>query len=121
MLQQVCLSSFDVDSTTVLWHLLNFVDKSKGFAFVEYEDVRDASDAIENMDGGELYGKVLRCNVAKAVSKLAPGKAVWSSDEYAQQKEANQDGEEDNIADLKLIPEKNPLMVEDDDRDADAE
>lgn len=100
---------------------MNETDKSKGYAFVEYEDAEDAADAIENMDGGELYGKVLRCNVAKAVSKLAPGKAVWSSDEYAQQKEANQEAEEDNIADLKLIPEKNPFMVEDDDRDADAE
>lgn len=89
------------------------IDKTKGFCFVEFENEGDAADAIENMDGAELLGKVLRCNVAKAVSKLAPGKALWSSDEWAGN-ENGEEGDKEKITDLKLIPERNPHMLDDD-------
>ena len=29
-------------------------------------------------------GKVLRCNIAKPMTKLQPGKAVWSAEEWLQ-------------------------------------
>ena len=32
----------------------------KGFAFVEMEHPEDASSAVENMNGGELFGRVLK-------------------------------------------------------------
>lgn len=94
--------------------MIDFIGKTKGYGFVEFENEEDAADAIENMDGSELLGKVLRCNVAKAVSKLVPGKAVWSSDEWAQKEMAEADEDDEKISDLKLIPERNPHLVDDD-------
>jgi hypothetical protein len=42
-----------------------------------------AADAIDNMDGAELYGRVLRCNLSKPPSsKLQAGKAIWSTEEF---------------------------------------
>ena len=58
-------------------------DKTRGFGFVEFELEEDCADAIENMDGSELFGKVLRVNFAKPMSKLT-GKAVWSAEEWIQ-------------------------------------
>ena len=61
-----------------------FLDKNRGFGFVDFEEEEDAADALENMDGAELFGKVLRCNIAKPTSKLQAGKAVWSAEEWIQ-------------------------------------
>jgi RNA recognition motif-containing protein len=61
-----------------------FSDKGRGFGFVEFESEEDCADAIENMEGSELFGKVLRCNIAKPMSKAPSGKAVWSADEWIQ-------------------------------------
>ena len=36
------------------------------------------------MDGAELFGRVLRCNLAKPLTKAPSGKAVWSADECIQ-------------------------------------
>ena len=60
------------------------VNKHKGFGFVEYEESDDAKAAIDNMDGAELFGKVIRCNFAKPLTKVSSGKAVWSSEEWIQ-------------------------------------
>jgi peptidyl-prolyl isomerase E (cyclophilin E) len=49
---------------------------------VEFESEEDCADAIENMEGAELFGKVLRCNIAKPMSKAPSGKAIWSADEW---------------------------------------
>jgi len=67
--------------------LTNFIilpDKTRGFGFVEYDLEEDAAAALDNMDGAELYGRVLRCNIAKAMPKLPPGKAIWSAEEWIQ-------------------------------------
>eukprot|EP00543_Licmophora_paradoxa_P013957 CAMPEP_0202479060 /NCGR_PEP_ID=MMETSP1360-20130828/94787_1 /ASSEMBLY_ACC=CAM_ASM_000848 /TAXON_ID=515479 /ORGANISM="Licmophora paradoxa, Strain CCMP2313" /LENGTH=140 /DNA_ID=CAMNT_0049106369 /DNA_START=32 /DNA_END=454 /DNA_ORIENTATION=+ len=57
----------------------------KGFAFVEYEDADDAAEAIDNMDGAELMGKVLSVSVAQPNQlKDFHNKAVWSTDEWFQ-------------------------------------
>jgi hypothetical protein len=34
------------------------------------------------MDGAELFGKVIRCNIAKPMTKIQAGKAVWSAEEW---------------------------------------
>ena len=39
--------------------------KHRGFAFVTYTSSGDAADAIDNMDGNELRGRVLRVNLAR--------------------------------------------------------
>lgn len=77
--------------------------KHRGFAFVEYQDAEDADEAIFNMDGAELAGKVISVSVAQPnqVNRLlmstlndgsgAPSneknaslEAVWTSDEWFQ-------------------------------------
>jgi peptidyl-prolyl isomerase E (cyclophilin E) len=65
----------------------------KGFAFVEYQDADDAAEAIYNMDGAELFGRVLNVNLAQNNQvNLGSNKAVWTTDEWFQQ----QNGEEAN-------------------------
>jgi RNA recognition motif-containing protein len=39
--------------------LNNETGKNRGFGFVEYENPGDASEAIFNMNNGELFGRVL--------------------------------------------------------------
>ncbi len=59
--------------------------KHKGFAFVEYNDGDDASEAIYNLDGSELFGKVLSVNLAQHNRvNVNANKAVWSTDEFFQ-------------------------------------
>ena len=38
-----------------------------GFAFVQFDERSDAADAIDNMDGAELYGRVLKVNASLAL------------------------------------------------------
>ncbi|CAE7746991.1 PPIE, partial [Symbiodinium microadriaticum] len=57
-------------------------NKHRGFGFVDFEDAEDAAAAIENMNGAELFGKVLKCNMAKPMTKLQPGQAVWTAEEW---------------------------------------
>jgi peptidyl-prolyl isomerase E (cyclophilin E) len=56
----------------------------KGFAFVEYIDADDAAEAIYNMDGAELVGKVLNVCLAhpSQLVQSDPSKPVWTSDEW---------------------------------------
>ncbi|XP_066274539.1 peptidyl-prolyl cis-trans isomerase E-like [Branchiostoma lanceolatum] len=57
--------------------------KHRGFAFVEFESAEDAAAAIDNMHESELFGRTIRCNLAKPM-KLKEGsmKAVWSEDNW---------------------------------------
>lgn len=77
----------------------------KGFAFVEYQDADDASEAIYNMDGAELFGRVLNVNLAQNNQvNLGSMKAVWTTDEWFQQQNGGADGgdgDEGNIDALK--------------------
>ena len=71
-------------------------NKSKGFGFVEFDLVSDCADALENMEGSELFGKTLRCTIAKAVpgnGQENKGKAIWSSDEWISQEVNSNDNE----------------------------
>ena len=83
------------------------IDKHRGYAFVEFDLEEDASDAVENMDGAELAGKVIRCNLAKAMPKLNAGQAVWNSEEWIQNSMKGEDGgpaTTDRAAELVLVP-----------------
>ena len=77
--------------------------KHRGFAFCEFEDPEDAEEAIFNMDGAELLGRVIKVSLAQPnqINKLSSGsgggggggggvdnshrEAIWKSDEWFQQ------------------------------------
>jgi peptidyl-prolyl isomerase E (cyclophilin E) len=46
---------------------------------VEFAEAGDAKDALENMDNSELYGRVIRVNLAKP--QMNKKKAVWEEAE----------------------------------------
>lgn len=53
-----------------------FVEKHRGFGFLEYEEPDDAAAAIDNMDRSELGGRIIHVNQAKPVKftdKNRPG------------------------------------------------
>ena len=77
-------------------------DKSKGFAFVEFDLEEDAADALDNMDGSELFGRVLHCNIARQPPKIEHGKAVWTAEEWIQNTFSEQPEQDDSelLADL---------------------
>ncbi|KAJ1630294.1 hypothetical protein T492DRAFT_1004091 [Pavlovales sp. CCMP2436] len=55
--------------------------KHKGFAFVQFETADDAQDAVDNMDGSELFGRVLKVNVSKPQALKGAGhRPVWEAD-----------------------------------------
>uniref|UniRef100_A0A7S4GHE4 RRM domain-containing protein n=1 Tax=Eutreptiella gymnastica TaxID=73025 RepID=A0A7S4GHE4_9EUGL len=72
--------------------------KNRGFAFVEFELQEDAAAAIENMNGAELYGRVLKVNLARPQSQHLGRnrKAVWEThaDEILKDEGQDGDGEE---------------------------
>ena len=51
--------------------------KSRGFAFIEFDEDEDAAAAIENMDGAELMGRAIRVNAAKPDKRGKQGRAIW--------------------------------------------
>ena len=59
---------------------------AQGFAFVEFEQDEDAAAAIENMEGSEIFGKVLSVSIARNVKTDGGaggrGKAVWHTEEF---------------------------------------
>mmetsp|Transcript_25760 Transcript_25760/g.64690 ORF Transcript_25760/g.64690 Transcript_25760/m.64690 type:complete len:121 (+) Transcript_25760:78-440(+) len=67
--------------------------KHKGFGFVEFEKDEDAADAIDNMEGAELMGRVLKVNVAKPAS-MSKYKAVWDTEEFHRNKQDAAEAEE---------------------------
>ena len=63
--------------------------KHRGFAFVEYDDADDASEAIYNMDGADLLGYTLKVSLAQQnqLNKLSGSQksgAIWNNDEWFQ-------------------------------------
>ena len=68
----------------------------RGFCFVEYQEPDDAEEAIYNLDGAELLGRVLKVSMAQPnqASKLSQGasmnEAIWKSDEWFQQQVSDQ-------------------------------
>lgn len=74
----------------------------RGFAFVEYEIVEDADEAIYNLEGSELLGQTISVSVAqpnqihRMTSEHTNGtgnnEAIWTSDEWFQKQISGGDG-----------------------------
>ena len=45
-------------------------DLHRGFGYVEFEEVGDAKEAVNNMDQSELYGRVIKVAMAKPEKKI---------------------------------------------------
>ena len=56
-------------SAIFLWHLGHFFSRLSGFAFIEFEDPRDAEDAVRDMDGRFVCGVRIRVEMAKSNSR----------------------------------------------------
>lgn len=59
----------------------NSTELHRGFGYVEFEDPEDIKDAIDNMEGAELFGKVLKVSAAKPPKNVNEGlgskTALW--------------------------------------------
>ncbi|GAB1313281.1 hypothetical protein MFIFM68171_03491 [Madurella fahalii] len=71
----------------------------RGFAYVEFEDVEDAKEAIDNMDQAELFGRVIKVSAAKAPKSANQGlgskTAVWEQEGWLAEHAVS---EEDRLA-----------------------
>ncbi|KAI9328489.1 peptidyl-prolyl cis-trans isomerase E-like protein [Zopfochytrium polystomum] len=65
-------------------------NRHRGFAFIEFELAQDASAAVENMHLSELYGKVIKVNLAKPM-KMRDGsfKPIWADEAWLKDSAAN--------------------------------
>lgn len=58
------------------WCVLHCLETHRGFGFVEFESPEDAAAALENMNDSELFGRILRVNLAKP--NAIKSQAVWA-------------------------------------------
>jgi peptidyl-prolyl isomerase E (cyclophilin E) len=62
---------------------LFFLERHKGFGFVEYEEYDDCLHAIENMNDAELCGRVIRVSFARPQRfKEGTQKPIWMEEDY---------------------------------------
>lgn len=70
-----------VDITLPKPELPSSTDPHRGFGYVEFEVPGDATEAIDNMDQSELYGRVIKVAAAKPQKEQNEGLgskvAVW--------------------------------------------
>ncbi|KAJ5923755.1 Nucleotide-binding alpha-beta plait [Penicillium verhagenii] len=61
-------------------------DVHRGFGYVEFDLPQDAKEAIDNMDGSELYGRTIKVAAAKpqkdANEGLGSKTAIWEQEGY---------------------------------------
>ncbi|KAH3744370.1 peptidyl-prolyl cis-trans isomerase E [Pelomyxa schiedti] len=57
-------------------------NKHRGFGFVTFELEEDARAAMENMHHSEIFGRVLKVNIAKPQAVTNRHKAVWEEAGY---------------------------------------
>ncbi|KAL9644855.1 hypothetical protein ABK040_005335 [Willaertia magna] len=83
--------------------------KHRGYAFVEFELPEDATEALDNINLSELYGRIIHCNYSKPsnLSKEAfsdLNKPIWS-DEFQTTNETvtNTSSEDQNEPNIKKV------------------
>ncbi|KAJ5759531.1 Nucleotide-binding alpha-beta plait [Penicillium odoratum] len=64
----------------------NTGDVHRGFGYVEFDLPQDAKEAIDNMDGSDLYGRTIKVAAAKpqkdANEGLGSKTAIWEQEGY---------------------------------------
>lgn len=72
-------------------------NKHKGYAFIEFRWPEDASDAIDNLDNGEILGKTIRVNIAKPMKfKENSNKPIWADEDH----QKNDDTEVNSVEEI---------------------
>ncbi|KAL1956946.1 hypothetical protein VTO42DRAFT_6693 [Malbranchea cinnamomea] len=88
-----------VDITLPKPELPSSTDNHRGFGYVEFEHPQDAKEAIDNMDGSELYGRIIKVAAAKPQKDSNEGlgskTAIWEQEGYLAKHAVS---EEDKIA-----------------------
>lgn len=64
---------------------------SKGFAFVEFEEAEDATEAIFNRNGATLLGRTIQVKMAQANQAKKLSEPVWNSDDWFQKNQQTED------------------------------
>jgi len=77
----------------------NSTELHRGFGYIEFEDPEDTKDAIDNMEGAELFGKVIKVSAAKPPKNVNEGlgskTALWEQEGWLAE---NAVSEEDKMA-----------------------
>ncbi|CAJ1401452.1 unnamed protein product [Effrenium voratum] len=63
--------------------------KHRGFGFVEFQDVEDAQAAIDNMHLSEIFGRVIKVNIARAPTNkptTESNRPIWADDFFYRKK-----------------------------------
>jgi RNA recognition motif-containing protein len=109
--------------------------KHRGFAFVEFDEVDDANEAIFNLDGSDLFGRTIRVSLAQAnqANKLFTSsstaaevpdhdgsnntrprsthqEAIWKSDEWFQQHVMDGGDRSSNIQEQQLQEQDQKIL-----------
>ncbi|EAW14147.1 RNA-binding protein [Aspergillus clavatus NRRL 1] len=75
-----------VDITLPKPDVPNSTDLHRGFGYVEFDLPQDAAEAIDNMDGSELYGRTIKVAAAKPQKESNEGlgskTAIWEQEGY---------------------------------------
>ena len=99
-----------VDVTIPKPELPSATDPHRGFAYVEFESIADAKEAIDNMDQSELFGRVIKVAQAKPQKNpseaLGSKTAVWEQEGYLAKHAIRNEDEvgQDNSGDGKEDP-----------------
>lgn len=89
--------------------------KHRGFAFVEYETVEDAADAMDNMNEAEIFGRTIKVNIAKPMKyREGSGRAIWADDDWLQ-KHAGHSTDNPNAGNAALDRPSDPNVVREED------
>lgn len=89
----------------------------RGFGFVEFEEARDAQAAMDNMNLSELFGRVIKCSMAKPIAiKDGSVRPIWAEDDWLKENAlksvdgALDDGQKDGKASSDEREPKKPKM-----------
>lgn len=82
-------------------------NQPRGFCFVEYETPEDAKEALENMHLSELFGKLLKVQLARTGKyQDFKQKAVWEDEDFIKQKHPDQ------LPEIETKPVEKPKTTE---------
>lgn len=95
-------------------------EKHRGFAFIEFEQDEDAKAAIDNINESELFGRTIKCNIARPMFAKKEGlshRPVWADEEwlkkYAMKEEDASEAMEtadSNLTKTQVAKVKNPRV-----------